>query len=111
MSDWVYIVGEGSYNQDFIIIDHQTNEQVPLSGVITMFITKSDFTEAANFPTSGQVMTIENNANGVQVARLAIAAATMPNEAGILLAQIKIDASQTLKTFNINLRVIRSITT
>ncbi len=109
MSDWVYIVGEGSYNQDFIIIDHQTNEQIPLTGVITMFITKSDFTDPIP-DANGQVMTIETNTDGIQVARLAVAATKMPTESGIFLAQIKIDASQTLKTFFLNLRAIRSIT-
>ena len=111
MSDWVYVIGEGSYNQDFIVIDHQTNEQIPLSGINTMFITKSDYTAAPQVPAAGLPLTIETNANGIQVLRLAVTATTMPNEADIYLAQIKLDASQTLKTFFLNLRVIRSITT
>ena len=109
MSDWVYVVGEGSYNQDFIILNQATGEPIALTGVITMFITKSDYTDP--IPDSdGQLMTIETNANGIQVARLGVIAMNMPTEAGIYLAQIKIDAAATAKTFFINLRAIRSIT-
>ena len=110
MSDWVYVVGEGSYNQDFIIIDHQTNQQIPLSGTITMFITDSAF-ENPIPDANGQPMSIAINDSGVQVARLAVTAMNMPTAAGIFMVQIKIDASQTLKTFFLNLRAIRSITT
>lgn len=109
MSDWVYVVGEGSYNQDFIIIDHQTNEQVPLSGVITMFITDSAFQNPIP-DANGQPMTIETNDSGVQVARLAVTATKMPTSPGIFMVQIKIDSSQLFKTFFLNLRAIRSIT-
>ena len=55
-------------------------------------------------------MSIATNADGIQVARLAVAAMKMPTSANIYLAQIKLDAAQTFKTFFLNLRVIRSIT-
>lgn len=110
MTDWVYVVGEGSYNQDFQIIQQETNEPLPLSGTITMFITSSDF--VTNYPASGDgvLMSIENDSEGVQVARLAVAAMNMPDSSGIYIAQIKIDSAQLFKTFMINLRVVRSIT-
>ena len=59
MSDWTYIVGETSYNQDFRIINQDTNEVIELGGTITMFISSSDF--VTPFPVSGDgvVMTIE----------------------------------------------------
>ncbi len=109
MSDWIYIIGEGSFNQDFIVLNQATGDPIPLTGVITMFITKSDFTTPIP-DANGQAMSIETNANGIQVARLGVVATNMPTEAGIYLAQIKIDAAATAKTFFINLRVIRSIT-
>ncbi len=111
MSDWIYVVGETSYNQDFQILNQETSEPIPLSGTITMFITASDFTVPTNVPASGQTMTIETNGDGTQVARLAVTATLMPDSAGIYLAQIKLEAAQTFKTFLINLRVVRSITT
>jgi len=110
MTDWVYVIGEGSYNQDWQILNQETNEPIPLSGTITMFIKKSDFTAAPQFPVSGVQMSIET-VDGVQVARLAVSANQMPNEAAIYLFQIKIDAAQTFKTFTDNLRVLRSLTT
>ncbi len=108
MTDWVYVVGEGSYNQDFQIIQQETNEPLPLSGTITMFITSSDF--VTNFPSSGDgvLMSIEDANEGI--ARLAVAATNMPSSSGIYIAQIKIDSAQLFKTFLINLRVVRSIT-
>lgn len=110
MSDWVYIVGEGSYNQDFQVINQETDEPLPLSGVITMFITDSAFANPVP-DASGQAMSIVVNTAGIQVARLAVTATKMPTSAGIYLVQIKIDSAATLKTFFLNLRVIRSITT
>ncbi len=109
MSDWVYIIGEGSYNQDFQILNQETNEPVELSGTITMFITDSAYQNPVP-DAAGQVMSIATNADGIQVARLAVAAMNMPTSANIYLAQIKLDAAQTFKTFFLNLRVIRSIT-
>jgi len=109
MSDWVYIVGEGSYNQDFIILNQATGDPINLTGIITMFITKSDYTDP--IPDSdGQAMSIETNDQGIQVARLPVNAMKMPTEAGIYLAQIKLDASALFKTYFMNLRTIRSIT-
>lgn len=110
MSDWVYVIGEGSYNQDFQILNQDTNEPIELSGTITMFITDSAYQNPVP-DASGQVMSIVTNADNIQVARLAVAAINMPTSAGIYLAQIKLDAAQTFKTFFLNLRVIRSITT
>ena len=110
MSDWVYVIGEGSYNQDFLIINQETNEPLTLSGTLTLFITDSAF--ANPIPdANGQPLTIETNASGLQVARLAVTAINMPTSAGIYLVQIKIEGTSTLKTFFMNLRVIRSITT
>ncbi len=109
MSDWVYVVGEGSYNQDFLIINQETNEPLPLTGTVTMFITDSAYENPVP-SAAGQAMSIATNANGLQVARLAVTAINMPTTAGIYLVQIKIDAAATLKTFFMNLRVIRSIT-
>ncbi|KKL27470.1 hypothetical protein LCGC14_2384850, partial [marine sediment metagenome] len=56
-------------------------------------------------------LTIETNDNGLDVARLAVTAVNMPTSAGIFLVQIKIEGTSTQKTFFMNLRVIRSITT
>ena len=110
MSDWTYIAGETSYNQDFQILNQETNDPITLSGNVTMFITSSDF--VTDFPSSGAgvAMTIATNDDGVQVARLGVLSMNMPQSAGIYLAQIKLDASQLFKTFLLNLRVVRSIT-
>jgi len=110
MSDWTYVSGETSYNQDFQILNQETNEPIPLSGTVTMFITSSDF--VTTFPSSGAgvTMTITDNQDGTQVARLAVNNLNMPQDPGIFIAQIKLDAAQTFKTFLINLRVVRSIT-
>lgn len=109
MTDWTYIVGETSYNQDFRIINQDTNEVIQLGGTITMFISSSDF--VTPFPASGNgvVMTIVTVDNE-PAARLGVIATNMPQDTGIYLAQIKIEDTQTFKTFLINLRVIRSIT-
>ncbi len=109
MTDWSYIVGETSYNQDFRIINQDTNEVIQLGGTITMFITSSDF--VTPFPASGDgvAMSIET-VDGEPAARLGVIAMNMPQTPGIFLAQIKIEDTQTFKTFLINLRVIRSIT-
>jgi len=110
MSDWTYVVGETSYNQDFQILNQETNEPIPLSGTVTMFITSSDF--VTTFPSSGDgvTMTITDNEDGIQVARLGVISMNMPQDPGIYLAQIKLESSQIFKTFLINLRVVRSIT-
>jgi len=110
MSDWTYIVGETSYNQDFQILNQETNEPIPLTGTVTMFIKSSDF--VTSFPSSGDgvTMTIIDNDDGIQVARLGVISMNMPQTPGIFLAQIKLDASQTFKTFLLNLHVVRSIT-
>ena len=101
--------GETSYNQDFVIVNQETNEAISLSGTVTMFIQSSDF--LTNFPTSGDgvVMSIVVQ-DDVDLARLGVISMNMPQDAGIYLAQIKIESSQTFKTFLINLRVVRSIT-
>ncbi len=108
MSDWTYVSGETSYNQDWQIINQETDDPIPLSGTITMFVQKSDFTAAPQFPAAGVQMSIETS-DGVQVARLAVSSVQMPDEAGIYLYQIKIESSQVLKTFSDNLRVVRSL--
>ena len=109
MTDWTYIVGETSYNQDFRIINQDTNEVIQLGGTITMFITSSDF--VTPFPASGDgvamsIVTVDNE----PAARLGVISMNMPQTPGIFLAQIKIEDTQTFKTFLLNLRVIRSIT-
>lgn len=109
MTDWVYIVGEGSYNQDFLILNQDTNEPIPLTGNVRLFITDSAFSNPVP-DAAGQELTIVTNDNGIEVARLAVTAINMPTSAGIYLAQIKIDSSSTVKTYFMNLRVIRSIT-
>ena len=109
MTDWVYIVGEGSYNQDFLILNQDTNEPIPLTGTVTLFITDSAFANPVP-SSSGQPLTIVTNDNGIPVARLAVIAINMPTTAGIYLAQIRVDAASTVKTYFMNLRVIRSIT-
>lgn len=109
MSDWVYIAGEGGFNQDFIILDQQTNEPVDLTGATaTMFIKSTDL--VTSFPNGGTTMTITDNAAGIQVARLVVQNTFMPQDANIYLAQIEIQTVSLLKTFILNLRVIRSLT-
>lgn len=109
MTDWTYVSGETSYNQDFTILNQETNEPIPLAGTITMFITSSDF--VTPFPASGDgiEMTIVE-VDGGQVARLGVISMNMPQDAGIYLAQIKLEDTQVFKTFLLNLRVVRSIT-
>lgn len=109
MTDWSYIVGETSYNQDFRIINQDTNEVIQLGGTITMFITSSDF--VTSFPASGDGVAMSIvSVDDEPAARLGVISMNMPQTPGIFLAQIKIEDTQTFKTFLINLRVIRSIT-
>ena len=109
MSDWIYVVGETSYNQDFLPINQETNEPLELSGTITMFITDSAF--ANPIPdANGQTLTIATNDDGIEVARLAVTSTKMPTTPGIYMVQLKIDSAQVFKSFFLNMRAVRSIT-
>jgi len=108
MSDWSYIAGSGGFNQDFKILNPATGEPLDLTGgTITMFIQSSDF--QTNFPTDGNgtPMTIEDAEGGI--ARLIVQTTFMPQDEGIYIAQIKIIVTATVRTFLINLRVVRQI--
>ncbi len=112
MTDWVYIVDEGGYNQDFKILDRQTGEALDLNGAtVTMFITSTDQTSptdaGTNFPVGGTVMqVVPPDEEGI--ARLVVQT-FMPQTADMYLAQIEIVTTSTVSTFIINLRVIRSL--
>ena len=114
MSDWIYIVGEGGYNQDFRILDRQTGDPLDLSGAssIKMFITTTSQTDpndaGTNFPVGGEDMTAVGDPLG-GVARLVVQSGFMPDDADMYLAQIEIITTSTVSTFIINLRVIRSL--
>ena len=74
-----------------------------------MFITSSDF--VTSFPSSGDGVAMSIvTVDGEPAARLGVVTMNMPQTPGIFLAQIKIEDTQTFKTFLLNLRVIRSIT-
>ena len=113
MSDWVYIVDEGGYDQDFKILDRQTGDPLDLNGAtVTMFITSTDQTDpndnATNFPVGGTLMqVVPPEEEGF--ARLIVQSTFMPQSADMYLAQIEIVTTSTVSTFIINLRVIRSL--
>ena len=108
MSDWVYIVGEGGFNQDFQVRDRNTKEPLDLSGAtVTMFIKTTD--GVTDFPTGGTNMTIIGpGENGIT--RLVVQDTFMPQDADQYFAQISIQTTSLVKTFIIDLRVIRSLT-
>ena len=107
MSDWVYVVGEGGYNQDFNIRDRQTGEPLDISGGnIKMFITTTD--GVTDFPTGGTNMSIIGDGTD-GTARLVVQNTFMPQLADMYSAQIEIQTTSTVKTFIIDLRVIRSL--
>ncbi len=107
MSDWVYIVDEGGFNQDFQVRDRNTKEPLDLSGAtVTMFIKTTD--GATDFPTGGTNMTIlGDGTNGLT--RLVVQDTFMPQNADQYFAQIEIQTTSLVKTFIIDLRVIRSL--
>jgi len=107
MSDWVYIVGEGGFNQDFQINDRNTKEPLDLTGAtITMFIKSTD--GVTDFPTGGTDMAILGDpVDGT--ARLVVQNTFMPQSADIYSAQIEIQTTSLVKSFILDLRVIRSL--
>lgn len=109
MSDWTYVESEDGYFQDFILINHSTNEQIDLTGgVLTMFIQSADF--QIDYPSDGNgtPMSIVPVSSGT-AARLAVAVANMPQTEGMYYAQIKLQQASVLRSFLVNLRVIRKI--
>ena len=108
MSDWVYVAGEGGFNQDFRIIDQETNELIDMSGAtnIKMFIQSTDLVNS--FPVGGTTMSPATN-SGESVARLVIQSNFMPQSADMYLCQISFELGGIFKTFIINLRVIRNL--
>ena len=108
MTDWTYVVEEGGFNQDFLLIDRATGEPLDLTdSTLTMFIQSSDF--QTDFPTGGSNMSVVQNADGVDVARLVVQSTFMPQVAGMFYAQIKVQMTSIVSTFILNLRVIRSL--
>jgi len=107
MTDWVYVVGEGGYNQDFQILDRQTRDPLDISGGnITMFIKTTD--GVTDFPTGGTPMSIIGD--GIDGnARLVVQNTFMPQDADMYSAQIEVQTTSTVKTFVFDLRVIRSL--
>jgi len=107
MSDWVYIVGEGGFNQDFQVRDRNTKEPLDVSGAtVTMFIKTTD--GVTDFPVGGTDMTILGD--GTQgLVRLVVQNTFMPQSADMYSAQIEIQTTSLVKTFIIDLRVIRSL--
>jgi len=109
MSDWVYVASEDGFFQDFILINHSTNEQIDLTGgVLTMFIQSADF--QTDFPSDGNgtPMTIVPVSSGT-AGRLAVSVSFMPQTEGMYYAQIKLQQASILRSFLVNLRVIRKI--
>ncbi len=107
MTDWVYVVGEGGYNQDFLIQDAVSDDPLDLSGAtVTMFIQSTDL--GTDFPTGGTLMSVVSPETA-GVARLVVQNTFMPQEANMYYAQIQISTTSLVKTFILNLRVIRSL--
>ena len=118
MTDWTYIAGEGGYDQDFRIVDQETNELIDVSGAsLTMYIVTTDRDSIGpdttdpdkNFPVGGTSMIPATNDDGESVARLTVQSNVMPQVANMYLAQIDILQASTTKTFIINLRVLRNL--
>jgi len=107
MTDWVYVVGEGGYNQDFLILDRQTKDPLDITGGnITMFIKTTD--GVTDFPTGGTAMSIIGDGTD-GTARLVVQSGFMPQVADMYGAQIEVQTTSTVKTFVFDLRVIRSL--
>jgi len=107
MSDWVYIVGEGGYNQEFLILNRQTGEPLNITGsTITMFIKTTDGT--TDFPVGGTDMNIVGDGED-GVANLVVQNTFMPQTADMYSAQIKIATTSIVSTFILDLRIIRSL--
>lgn len=107
MSDWVYVVGEGGFNQDFQIIDRNTKEPLNISGAtVIMFIKSTD--GVTDFPIAGTNMTILGDGTD-GLARLVVQNTFMPQDADQYFAQIQVETTSLVKTFIIDLRVIRSL--
>ena len=107
MSDWVYVVGEGGYNQDFLIQDAVSDNPLDLSGAtVTMFIKSTDLN--TDFPTGGTLMSVVGDGED-GIARLVVQSSFMPQSANMYYAQIQVQTTSLVKTFILNLRVIRSL--
>jgi len=110
MSDWVYVAGEGGFNQDFQLINQSTGVPLDLTGAtITMFISDSSFT--TNYPADGDgtTMAAAVDDNGDDVARLVVSTTFMPQAEGTYMGQVKFVSTATVRSFLINLRVIRLV--
>ena len=111
MSDWVYVAGEGGFFQDFLPVDQITDEAIDMTGAtVTMFIQDSGL--STNFPTdgNGELCTVTiRTSDGKQVARLTVATNFMPQTEGIYVAQLKIAGVAIIRSYIINLRVIRQV--
>jgi len=107
LTDWVYVVGEGGYNQDFLIQDAVSDNPLDLSGAtVTMFIQSTDLN--TDFPTGGTLMSIVGDAED-GIARVVVQNTFMPQSANMFYVQIEISTTSLVKTFILNLRVIRSL--
>lgn len=108
MPDWTYIVGETNFNQDFAVFNQATNEIIDLTGsTLTMFIKNSK--QDTDYPIGGTAMTIVTVENNT-LARLNVLSSFMPQVAGQYLAQIQIvEATTNIKTFSMDLQVLRSM--
>ena len=108
MTDWIYAVEEAGFNQDFLLIDRTTGAPLDLTdSTLTMFIQSTDF--QTNFPVGGTNMAVAENEDGINVARLVVQSTFMPQVAGMFYAQIEIQLTTIVKSFILNLRVIRSL--
>ena len=116
MSDWLYVAGEGGFDQDFRIVDQETNEVINVSGatILKMYIVTTDREPGnadndKNFPVGGQDMTPATNNDGESVARYAVQSNIMPQSADMYLCQIEAVIGGTFRTLIINLRVVRNL--
>ena len=109
MTDWVYVNSETGYAQDFLLINHSTNETIdPTGGTLRMYIQSADF--QTDFPADGNGVAMAPVAvEGGVAARLNVEQSNMPQEAGMYYAQIKLEQVSRIRSFLINLRVIRRL--
>ncbi len=105
MAEWVYVIGEDQYNQNFEAYDDQG--RVDLSNFINprIFIQSTDF--ATDFPAGGTAISIDFAENKFVVP---VSVTFMPQIETMYLSQIQVDdgAGQRRLTFEFDLEVARS---
>lgn len=108
MADWIYVIGETVYNQDFDLFVKQTPFVVTDFTTIKMYIQSTN--GSTNFPIGGTTMSIVTSTDNNRV-RIPVLVAFMPQTEDMYFTQIElVDAgAQNRKTFVLDLNVEKSV--